>query len=66
MADKFFVNSKTTLHAGREVIPAGAEVDKDKLGLTKKAFDKLVEDGTIVKEKGGKAPAPEQSKEAEK
>jgi hypothetical protein len=55
MAIKFVVADKRTIISkGREKFPAGAEVDAEKLGVTKKEFDVLVKDGSVVE--AGKPP----------
>jgi len=61
MADKYKVAAKRTLRARRELFPAGKEVDAEMLGLKKKDFDKLIEDGTIIVVKDGRKSASKQS-----
>lgn len=48
MADKYRIKDSTTVSVGTQKFAGGTSVTQEKLGVTKKEFDKLVEDGTVV------------------
>jgi len=65
MADKYRINEKRTVAVGAQKFPGGSAVTPEKLGVTKKEFDKLIEDGTIVVEKDTRKSAQQKQSDSD-
>jgi len=58
----FIVDPKRTIRdKSGQIHRAGSEVSPDKLGISKKEFDSLVKDGTVIQAKDAKKQAEKEA-----